>query len=94
MEVFQMTKYLSLSNWVKEGGLIFSQDKTVDALCYTDDIDFWDIKNRLVLCYRGDYVTDLMEMTPTPVNPMTGDWYIKHEVDESDNKSEMEMRTI
>ena len=79
-----------------KGGRIkkFSQDKTVDALCYTDDIDFWDIKNRLVLCYRGDYVTDLMEMTPTPVNPMTGDWYIKHEVDESDNKSEMEMRMI
>ena len=58
-----------------EGGRIkkFSQDKTVDVLCYTDEIDFWDIKNRLVLHYRGDYVTELMEMTPTPVDPMSGD---------------------
>ena len=78
-----------------KGGRIkkFSEDKTVDALCYTDDIDCWDIKNRLVLRYRGDYVTDLMEMTPTPVNPMTGDWYINHEADESDNESKMETST-
>ena len=78
-----------------KGGRIkkFSQDKTVDVLCYTDNIDFWNIKNRLVLHYRGDYVTDLMEMTPTPVNPMTGNWYVKHEADESDNESEMETST-
>ena len=78
-----------------KGGRIkkFSQDKTVDVLCYTDDIDFWDIKNRLVLLYRGDYVTNLMEMTPTPVNPMTGDWYVKHKVVKSDNESKMERST-
>ena len=78
-----------------KGGRIkkFSQDKTVDVLCYTDDIDFWDIKNRLVLCYRGDYVTDLMEMTPTPVNPMTGNWYAKYEVNYSNDESEMESST-
>ena len=78
-----------------KGGRIkkFSEDKTVDVLFYTDDIDFWDIKNRLVLRYRGDYVTDLMEMTPTPVNPMTGVWYINHEVDESNNESKMETST-
>ena len=76
-----------------KGGRIkkFSEDKTVDVLCYTDDIDFWDIKNRLVLCYKGDYVTDLNEMTLTPVNPMTGDWYINHEADEFNNESGMEM---
>ena len=32
-----------------------------------------------------------MEITPTPVDPMTWDWYVKQEVDDSDNKSEMEM---
>ena len=70
---------------------IFSQDKTVDVLCYTDEVDFWDIKSRLLLRYRGDYVTELTEITPTPVNPMTGDWYVKQEVDDSDDESEMEM---
>ena len=78
-----------------KGGRIkkFSEDKTVDVLCCADDVDFWDIKNRLVLHYRGDYVSDLNEMTPTPVNPMTGDWYINHKADKSDNKSEMETST-
>ena len=78
-----------------KGGRIkkFSQDKTVDVLCYTDKVDFWDIKNSLLLRYRGDYVTQLIEITPTPVDPMTGDWYMKHEADDSDNKSEMQMST-
>ena len=60
-------------------------------MCYTDEVDFWDIKSRLLLRYRGDYVSQLTEITPTSVDPMTGDWYVKQEVDNSDNESEMEM---
>ena len=77
------------------GGRIktFSQDKTVDVLCYTDEVDFWDIKSRLLQRYRGDIVTELTEITPTRVDPMTGDWYVKQEVDNSDDESEMEMST-
>ena len=62
-------------------------------MCYTDEVDFWDIKKRLLLRYRGDYVSQLTEITPTPVDPMTGDWYMKQEADDSDNRSEMQMST-
>ena len=38
-------------------------------------------------------MTDLMEMTPPPVNPMTGDWYAKYKADNSDDESKMESST-